>query len=290
MPTKRTIAAIVFFWFITTGYVAYRDLLPRLFASSEPTIAIDLVDEAAHNVDVRWGIYRGNEEIGRLTSELKYSKEDDTFEFTCDYKNLKLLPHLTNFTITELKLKDKITREGNLKQQSLDGKVELELIGANLTGVSLKGEVKLQGTVVDGLLIAECGITSPLGNFKETLDPVPVPKGRPLNPLQPVNRLTNLKPGHSWLVQMNSPLEDAVFKTMEKLGFKLAERKSGQLIAKLLKEPQELDWYGQMVPCWVIEYRQDQPVARTWVKVSDGRVLKQEAFRDGEHLSIVRDR
>ena len=39
----------------------------------------------------------------------------------------------------------------------------------------------------------------------------------------------------------------------------------------------------------MIEYRRDELVARTWVRVSDGKVLKQEAFQKGETLTLVRD-
>ena len=48
-------------------------------------------------------------------------------------------------------------------------------------------------------------------------------------------------------------------------------------------------WHGRDSVCWVIEYRDEELAVRTWVRVSDGRVLKQEAFRGGEHLTIERD-
>ncbi len=296
MPSKRTIALILFFWFLTAGYVAYRDLWPRLFASDQPTIAIDLVDEAAHNVDVRWGIYRGDKEVGRLTSELKYNQADDTFEFICDYARLELEVSSFKCEIPNLQTKDTITRGGDLRKQMVKGEIKCQSLG-------FSGNIKalVQGTVIDGQLHSECNIETPFGNLTEKLDPVPVPTGQPLNPLQPLNRLTNLKPGR-WYVQMSNPLEDAIFKTLfkslekielfktlQKAGVKLPESKREPVLAVVLPTPQDLEWYGQIISCWVIEYRQDQPVARTWVRVSDGRVFKQEAFLRGEHLSIIRD-
>jgi hypothetical protein len=298
MPSKRSITLIFFFWLSTAAFVAYRDLLPRLFASSQPTIAIDLADEAAHNVDVRWGIYRGEEQIGRLTTELKYNKEDDTFEFTCDYKDLVLEVSSFRFLIPVLQTKDTVTRGGDLRKQMARGEVDGRSFGLN-------GKIKasVQGTVIEGQLLSECNIDTPLGNLKEVLDPVPVTKGLPLNPLQPLNRLTSIKPGDSWFVQMRDPLKDAILKTMfktleqfelfqtfRKSGFRLPESKREQLVAVVLADQQELDWHGEPVTCWVIEYRQDVPVARTWVRVSDGRVMEQEAFLNGEYLKILRDR
>jgi len=290
MPTKRIVALIFFFWFLTNAYIAYRDVWPRLFVDSQPKIAIDLADEAAHNVEVRWGIFRGDKEIGRLTTYLKYVEADDSFEFTCEYKRLELEVQAIRCEIPELVTKDTVTRGGDLKKQSLKGTVKGYLFGAKL----IEGEANIQGNVINGQLTTQCSITSTLGKFNETLDPIFVPKGQPINPLQPINRLTNLKPGHSWYVQMSSPLEDAIAAVIQKQmlehAIKLPERKNGQLLAQVKSDQQDFDWYGLIVPCWVIEYRRDEPVARTWVRASDGRVLKQEAFRNGEQLAVVRDR
>jgi hypothetical protein len=53
--------------------------------------------------------------------------------------------------------------------------------------------------------------------------------------------------------------------------------------------PQTLNVKGEDVSCWVIEYRRKEPVARTWVRASDGKVLRQEAFEKGESLTFERE-
>ena len=102
-----------------------------------------------------------------------------------------------------------------------------------------------------------------------------------------------MKPGRWWLVHENDPLGEAVGALVREkfgeYGFKLPEKKQEPLIGAVLSEQQTLDWHGQSVACWVIEYRRDEVVARTWVRVSDGKVLKQEAFQKGERLTIERD-
>jgi len=51
-----------------------------------------------------------------------------------------------------------------------------------------------------------------------------------------------------------------------------------------------LFWDGQDVPCLVIKYTGDGDVnARTWVRESDGLVLRQEARQGGDLLSLERD-
>jgi hypothetical protein len=170
-------------------------------------------------------------------------------------------------------------------------------------GFNGKIKASVRGKVIEGQLLSECDIETPLSNLKEVLDPVPVTTGLPLmNPLQPLNRLSRVIPGDSWFVQMRDPLKDAIlktmfksleqfelFKTLRKTGFGLPDSKRERLVAVVLPDLQELNWHLGMETCWVIEYRHDVPVARTWVRVSDGRVLEQEVFFNGEHLKIVRD-
>jgi hypothetical protein len=109
----------------------------------------------------------------------------------------------------------------------------------------------------------------------------------------PVNRIGDVKPGRRWVVHENNPLEDAIGALMrEKMGefgLKLPEKKREPLIGEVLSQTQNLDWNGESVACWVIEYRREEVVARTWVRESDGKVLKQEAYGKGEQLTIERN-
>lgn len=289
MPSRRSIAIIILFWLVTAGYVAYRDVLPRLFPSGSPQIDIELADEASQTVPIRWAIYRGGLKIGRLITSTSYDKADDTFWLINEYKQLELEVGGVKGVIPELTTTIRITRSGVLREQSLNGKIE----GYSRDKRFAEAEAHIHGTVIEGQLISECEIKSSFGDFKQTLEPVRVPEGQILNPLQPVNRLTNLRPGHSWYVQLSSPLDDAtdlfLRKKLEEQGFKLQQKKQEPVFAQVMKNQQNLDWNGQVVSCWVIEYQQDEPVARTWVRASDGKVLKQEAFRGGEQLTIERD-
>jgi hypothetical protein len=297
MPSRRIVLLVVLFWLLTTAYVAYKDVWPRLFASGPPAVAIDLADEAAQMVYVRWTIYRdAGEKIGKLTSFMNHVDADDTFWFITEYREVKLQAGGLRVEIPELTTGVRVTRAGDLREERVDGKMEayfgLLKLGPG-KGKVADASVHIRGTVVDGRLLAACRLESSLGRFDRDLEPVPVPQGQPLNPLLPVNRLQHLKPGHRWHVQMSSPLDDALAslarQVLRESGLQLPDRKAEPLFAQVLPDPQPLDWNNQPVPCWVIEFRRDEVVARTWVRVTDGRVLQQQAVHGGEQLTIVRE-
>ena len=89
MPSRRAVALILLFWLATAGYVAYRDLGPRLFASGPPPMSLELEDEATQNMTVQWTIYWNDRKSGQLRTYMKYRRDDDTFQFHHQYSQLK---------------------------------------------------------------------------------------------------------------------------------------------------------------------------------------------------------
>ncbi len=163
----------------------------------------------------------------------------------------------------------------------------MEALGVKIQEIT--AVARLRGTVVDGQLVSRVEVSSPgLGKFQRDLDAVPVPAGRVLNPLQPVNRLGRVRPGLRWVVPEVNPLRDAVLAMAKDHGVSWAVPRE-DLIAEVGSESQTLAYKGEGVPCWVIEYRGASPKARTWVKVADGKVLRQEAFDGGERIAMERD-
>ncbi len=290
MPSRRAIALIFLFWLAVTSYVAYRDLWPLLFASGPPPIAIDLADEAAQNIPIRWTVNWNGKPVGKLVTSMKYLDADDTFAFTNTYKQLRVEVGGVTVFVPQLVSLVRVDREGNLLEQSADGTLELELSGVKIGVVN----AKIKGIVTDGQLNAVFDGSYGFAGLKpttmtKTLDPVPVAQGQPLNPLQPVNRIRGVRPGRQWVVNESNPLNDAVAAVAKQMGFNLPDQNRGPLYGEVLAEPRNLDCASGPVPCWVIEYRREEPEVRTWVRVSDGKVLRQEAFRKGENLTVDRD-
>lgn len=292
MPSRRAVALIILFWLAITGYVAYRDIWPVLFASGPPPIAIELADEAAQNVPVRWTMTHNGTQIGRLLTQMRYVDADDTFRFTHDYKQLKIDGGIATVFIPELQVVVRISRDGDLKEQSATGKLELRV--GELALVTATAEMK--GVVTDGQLASTLTITSPFEvkgkpfRMNRTLDPVPVPKGQPLNPMQPVNRIAGVTPGRQWVVHESNPLDDAIANLAGEFGAKPRDEKPAALIGEVQSDARELRRANHTDTCWVIEYRREGELqARTWVRTTDGKVLKQEAYKKGDTIALERD-
>jgi hypothetical protein len=295
MPPRFAVAGIVAFWLATTGYVLHRDVWPRLFASGPPPVTIELADEARQNVPARWTIYRNGEKAGKLTTQMKYDDSADTFQFTYRYTELALSQGEITLLITEGTSDVRMTRAGDLKEQSLSAKVKVLMKATPKPREFAEGTIDVRGVVNNGILTGRAQLTSNWGEIAGDLDPVPVPRGsQPLNPLQPVNRIGHVHGGQVWEVHESNPLQHAVGNLLRRkvaeVGLRLPEEKEKEsLVAEVSSSPQTLAWQGQEVACWVIEYRRKEVVARTWVAVKDGKVLRQEAFEKGESLTFERE-
>jgi hypothetical protein len=293
MPSRRAAAFILAFWLAVTGYVAYRDLWPVLFASGPPPVAIDLADEASQNVPIHWVVNWNGKPVGKLVTQMRYVEADDTFRFTTTYRQLRLEMSGVTVVVPEFTSAVRVTRDGDLREQSADGKLELELHGTKVGDLT----AKLAGTVTGGQLVATVDASLDAGGglfrrrLSRTLDPVPVRQGQPLNPLLPVNRLRGVTPGRPrWVVEENDPFKEVVRLVKRELNLPLPDEHNGPLIGDVLSASQDLQWHNESVACWVIEYRRDDEVqVRTWLRTSDGKVLKQEAFAKGDTMTIVRD-
>ena len=290
MPPRVAVAGIVVFWLATTAYVAYRDVWPRLFASGPPPVAIELADEAKQNIPAKWTLYRNGKEIGKLATLMKYHDATDEFQFTYKYRNLRLEQGGVVLEVPEATSDVRMTRGGDFKEQSLSGRLQIVVRKSQF-----EGHITVRGVVAGGVLTGRGEVTSSFGDFAGDLDPVPVRQGQPLNPLQPVNRIAGVSGGHRWIVHEYNPLQDAladlIRKQLAKSGLPLGDAKAKDpLLAEVAGASRNLTWQGQEIACWVIEYRRkEDPIARTWVQVKDGKVLRQEAFEGGETLVFERE-
>jgi hypothetical protein len=281
MPSRPIAALIVGFWAATLGVTFYQDLWPRIAASGPPPIAVDLSDEATQYLPIRWKVVRGDREIGRLTTKLAYQDADDTFEFTSQYKDLRIEVGLAQLLLPEVNMSTRVTRSGALRDQTLSGKLRLG---------DFRAEARVNGRVENGKFTGRVEIDSDVVKLKNDLKPVSVKDGQALNPLQPVNRIVGIRPGQRWLVQEINPLGDALA-ALFKEKFSLPEREKEPLLAEVGTAAESLLWgrVREEASCWVIRYRSGEVSAKTWVRRTDGKVLRQEAALAGDRIALERE-
>ena len=299
MPSRPAVAGILLFWLVTTGLVVRRDVLPRLFADAPPPLRIDLADEATHLAPTFWTVTRGPTKVGRLGTRMRYDADADRFRFTSTYTDLRIdfdAGRLFQLVVQVPNLETVVSvgRAGDLRGQDLRAKLVAKLAGTPVA----TADAEVTAVVENGVLVGRCRVRSPLGPLDEPLEPTPVPAGQVLNPLLPVSRLQDVRPGQRWLVREVDPLADAIRALVRQVakksdlaaGFLPPSGERRELLAEVLADPETLPRPGgDPVSCWVIEYRGDDVAARTWVSRQDGRVLRQEATGFGERLRFERE-
>jgi hypothetical protein len=260
-----------------------------------PPVTIDLVDEAQRGPqEIHWSVrhIRGTGaaeqyETYRGVSSIRYQADDDTFEMRVRLsRSLVGEPREAGGAFLPIKSLDSVysvTREGILRR------VDFRLVfDGGLLDAVFKGEVR------DGKFYGHYDIKLP-GQPDLRGDPEPVPvssSGSILNPLHPVKRIKNIRPGQTWLQPQVNPLRDALRALAAQRGFgKWLEQDSEPILdAAVLPEAQTLRWNGRDMSCWVIEYKEKGELrARTWVETESGIVLRQEAIGDGEAWEFQRD-
>jgi len=288
MPPRLLCLGVVAFWLATSSWLFYRELWPKIRPGEPPPYTIDLVDEARqHTTPILWTVYRGPEKmqkkIGKARSWVTYRDSDDTFELHGAMDHLELYRGpLGAVVVQKAANMYRINRDGELRELSADIAARVDL-AITPQPVSLQAHVDGQ---VQGRRFEPRGwVEWPGGKKDLPSDPVALSAyGAMLNPLQPVNRILGLRPGQRWRMPLVDPVGAALSTVMP--GFASGPR---VLDAAVLPETRLLSWDSRDVPCLLIEYTGDNDVsARTWVRQSDGLVLRQEA-RLGDLLSLERD-
>jgi hypothetical protein len=275
MPGRIFIAGIIVFWLATTGWLFYRDLLPRLAPGEPPPFTIDLADEVSEQ-KIFWTLYQNGSKKGHVQTWVKYNRAENSYEINAVLK-LWQKPHQEGSPQQALESSYAITPDGNLRGMA-----------AKFTIRNEQGEIivegDLAGRVENRRFFPRLEITSPV-HWKLDLQPVPVShRGSVFNPHQPVNRIVGLAPGQRWHMPSVTPLHES---------FNIWPGKTPEfrfVAAHVLPEVQLLDrGFRKKDSCLVIEYTGDNIEARIWVRENDGLVLRQEVNLYGDTLVLQRE-
>jgi hypothetical protein len=217
-----------------------------------------------------------------------FHEEDGTFEVAGVYKFWER-EHVGN-PDQEIQSTYRVTREGELRQFAASVKFNFAYPVLMMNKMKVAG--RIEGVVHDHRLTPRVEIDEP---FEYTLELGTVAvsqRGSVLNPLQPFNRIPGLRPGQRWRMPLVHPLDDVKAALATKFPFvKTAATAPPFLDAEVLPGPEFIDRGARNAGgmCLVIVYSSDEVQARTWVRKSDGLVLRQEVTKDGETLILQRD-
>jgi hypothetical protein len=291
MPSRTVTLAIVAFWLLTAGWFVSRELAPLWRADEAPPYTIDVADEAMPRVvaPVKWECTLNDRPVGRVSTTLTYRAHDDTFELSATCPKLSLPVGPVTILAENYDDRVRVTRDGELR--AMQTAADLSVRGV---GPTLSGRFELAAEVRNGRLERQIRFKVPeLGTYSPPLPPGDPPIGRVLNAMHPVPRVSGLRPGQTWRQPLADPRTDILRVVYEQAGldkFVPLPRPPAALTATVLSEPQPLKRNTSTRRCLVIEYRGDDDyVARTWVAVADGDVLRQEAGWHGEMLVLQRE-
>jgi hypothetical protein len=308
MPPRSVTLAILAFWLATLGWFCHHELWPRLRPGQKPPYTIDLAQEVSGSGGPRrWEIFYNGVTIGTANTWVGHRREDDTYELytKCWFHkftfpvNVPLVGRLGELDVQTMESMYRVTRDGDLREvdadvvaafrspparehRGADGEAEARRPDP---AAAIKGHV--EGVVTDGTFAPLWRVESPLVGRQELhSDPVEVATGHSmLSPLQPWNRLLNVQEDKRWQIRLFDPLMDSVGTLLPGSARAVSVR---ELEAGVLQGAQDLTWHGAEVPCLVIEYRGDDITGRTYVRKSDGLVLRQEMTRQDHRLALER--
>lgn len=256
-----------------------------------PSYAIDLMDEARKQgqTDIQWRVFyekktsadsRGDRDPGgeptfTATTEVNYrEKPDDSFAFQMEFSPRK--GRFRYFKVGILQIKEmtslyRVNRAGQLLEMEAQFDFSLEKIKTDF-------RLKLEGRVENEKFYSSYRVQSPLLE-EDLVQNLPTLKmnyqGSILQPLHPVNRIRGIRPGQTWTMPMINPLQDALKASQ---GWGQAEVQVEYVLARVSPKTQLLPDCEYSIPCYVIDYEDSRDMnPRTWVQVSTGLVLRQEA-------------
>jgi hypothetical protein len=276
MPPRIVVAAIIAFWLAMTGLLIHREVVPMMIADVSPSFTPDLTDEIGSPL-VGWTVKRGDDRIGSGTSRV-IANDDGKYEFRSTFHFDDLAVGPAHIRLMENMYR--VTEDGKLV--AVATKVSLNLSKNRNILAQPDLSFGIQGDVVDSIFSPVVTIEG-----KEfELDKVNMPQeGSIINPMHLVNRLRGLRAGQTWKINMIDPFRGLRDKFMGDLA-------TGKRIPALIAEvkAESLTWNKKEVACLVIEYREPgkEVIAKTWVRKSDGLVLRQDADHLGFKMILER--
>ncbi len=272
MPNRLACVAILLFWTVAAGALVTRDFLPTLLIGPPPDLrSIALADEGPSG-PIRWSILASEDgkgknlrSVGQVITETQ-KKRDGWVRMTS--QAWLDAGELLKYTAIENEANERILVQGSCE---IDPSGNLGAFRVGVRQVDSRVEIlSIEGRHhKDSLDIAVRSILPVLG-FNQS---IPYrPREIVQNSLGPLERMPGLQVGQKWESQVISPLSGRV-----------------QTCRVDVEAVQHILWGNSTVATLKVVTRMSPISATTWVRASDGLVLRQELpFPDRFKLILER--
>jgi hypothetical protein len=296
MPPRPLAAAIVVAWLAAIGWLAHDKWLPWLRPADEPAFLVELADEVAPE-HASWLVYRQGKRIGSAETRLS-PRKDGLFEMTSRLRDVDFKMSLAQVKMPVFATTRLVTRDGDLV--SLESHAVMMMTGL---GGDLRVEADIKGHVEGDQFVGTCDFDFGSGKSTQPLDPIKLVSKNAFSPFQPMQKYPPLRPGQTWRVANVDPVNDALEGAMRQIADKLQRealdgkilialpkgKRPKEMLAQVQSETEDVVHKSKTYTCRVIVFQSDDVKARTWVDVTDGRVIRQEASSGGDTIVLQRE-
>jgi hypothetical protein len=205
MPVRSAVAAIILFWLAAMSWLFYREIRPRLWPNEPPRLTFTLEDEAQRaKAPQQWELIWNGVDLGYTESHVDYDQRDDTFALNSVIKLWTEDRGKGGRPVVVIELMYRVTRETELRE-----------IAATATTRDKALRAEIGGPVQGGMFRPHVRICVPknalIKNMDEDLDPIRVAeRGYVLDPLEPMNRLPDVRPGQHWEMPLSTPADEII--------------------------------------------------------------------------------
>ncbi|MFO0948432.1 MAG: hypothetical protein U1D30_21340 [Planctomycetota bacterium] len=284
MPSRSVQAFILIFWIAMTAWLLEREILPRM-GFGELTYKAVLADRAVAE-PTTWALTVNGERVGNILT-LVEPREDGSHQLTARANvdgaifgklDERVSPgsapsQVSRSPFPNFRVNSDIfvSAQGRLKRFN----VQLGIEGANVT-------IHLEGVVRDNALELKASDLPILTG--ETTIPIQA-EAMVFDQFGPLDRIPGLSVGKLWTTRAINPLAAAIAPS----GWLGGAASALEVVRHEVTGVEPLAWKGKAYPCFVVEHRQDRTTAHSWVRCSDGRVLRQEVPIGGVNLTLEQD-
>jgi len=282
MPAARYQMGIMLLWLLTTAWFVKDEVLPFVNDSDvgyETILSSRQADETTY-----WSIDLDGQYAGRARTRVRPGADGTTTVLAVlKLDNLQTISrhpkrrsgrahHVSGAEGLELRSTLRVSADGHLSAIDLEVLMSEASIFVALHGVADQGVLHFQ---VEGL--------EEIPAIPRTFDYAMPEDAILLERLAPVDRIPGLYLGRSWTTRSVNPIAALPGPLKWLLGGDPVE-----VIHNRVTATDALDLGGQHVICHVVEQRQDRLIGKTWVRVTDGRVLRRTFQLAGMTMTLNR--